>query len=103
MHPIIPLKVETRDTYWWALLRKRSWKKQEMASKCGVESKYTRPRVTRPMAEDPNVSTRRISANLGISHGCAYHVFSPLVKNGLVKLGQLSSKPKKVNMFIPYY
>lgn len=49
----------------------------------------------RLIAEDPNVSTRRIAAALGISHGSAYYVLSALVEKGFVKLGNFARNPIK--------
>ena len=44
---------------------------------------------------NPNLSTRQIASEVGISNGSAYYVISALVKKGFVKLENFKNNPRK--------
>ena len=49
----------------------------------------------RLIAENPEMSTRRVADEAGISNGSAYYVLTALVEKGFVKLGNFKKNPRK--------
>ena len=54
-----------------------------------------RLRVMRLISQNPEVSTRQVAEDVGISNGSAYYVLTALVEKGLVKLGNFKNNPRK--------
>ena len=52
-------------------------------------------RVLRILDENPEMSTRDIAREVGISNGSAYYCVSALVNKGLVKMGNFSKSSNK--------
>ena len=49
----------------------------------------------RLISQTPEISTRQVAENVGISNGSAYYVLTALVEKGLVKLGNFKNNPRK--------
>jgi len=49
----------------------------------------------RLISQNPEVSTRQVAEDVGISNGSAYYVLTALVEKGLVKLGNFRNNPRK--------
>jgi hypothetical protein len=47
------------------------------------------------ISKNPEMSTRQVTAEVGISNGSAYYVITALVKKGRVKLGNLKKSPRR--------
>ena len=54
-----------------------------------------RLRVMRLISQNPEVSTRQVAEDVGISNGSAYYALTALVEKGLVKLGNFKNNPRK--------
>ena len=54
-----------------------------------------RLKVMRLISQKPEVSTRQVAEDVGISNGSAYYVLTALVEKGLVKLGNFKNNPRK--------
>ena len=52
-------------------------------------------RVIRMLENDPNISTREIAREVGISNGAAYYLLSALIEKGLVKVQNFSKSEQK--------
>ena len=52
-------------------------------------------RVMRMLENDPNISTREIAREVGISNGAAYYLLSALIEKGLVKAQNFSKSEQK--------
>ena len=52
-------------------------------------------KVMRLISQNPEMSTRQVADEVGISNGSAYYVFIALVEKGFVKLGNLRNNPRK--------
>lgn len=52
-------------------------------------------RVMRLIAVNPELSTRQVADEVGISNGSAYYVLTALVEKGFVKLGNFKNNPRK--------
>jgi EPS-associated MarR family transcriptional regulator len=49
----------------------------------------------RLISVNPEMSTRQVSDEVGISNGSAYYVLTALVEKGFVKLGNFKNNPRK--------
>jgi EPS-associated MarR family transcriptional regulator len=49
----------------------------------------------RLISQNPEMSTRRVADEVGISNGSAYYVLTALVEKGFVKLGNFKKSPRK--------
>ena len=54
-----------------------------------------RLKVLRLISQDPEMSSRNVADEVGISNGSAYYVLTALVKKGFVKLGNFRNNPRK--------
>ena len=52
-------------------------------------------KVMRLIAQNPEMSTRQVADEVGISNGSAYYVLTALVEKGFVKLGSFKNNPRK--------
>ena len=66
-----------------------------MASRRDVQQLEVRLKVMRLIAANPDLSTRDIAREVGISNGSAYYVLTALVEKGFVKLGNFKKSPHK--------
>jgi EPS-associated MarR family transcriptional regulator len=49
----------------------------------------------RLISQNPEMSTRQVADEVGISNGSAYYVLTALVEKGFVKLGNFKKNPRK--------
>ena len=68
-----------------------------MASTRHERQEETRFRVMRLLDENPQVSTRQIAKEVGISNGAAYYCVTALIEKGLVKIQNFSKSDQKSN------
>ena len=61
-----------------------------MASRREEQQAEIRLKVMRLIAENPEMSSRQVADNVGISNGSAYYVLTALVAKGFVKLENLT-------------
>jgi EPS-associated MarR family transcriptional regulator len=54
-----------------------------------------RLQVLRLKSQNPEMSTRQLADEVGISNGSAYFVLTALVEKGFVKLGNFKKNPRK--------
>ena len=66
-----------------------------MASRREEQQAEVRLKVMRLISQKPEVSTRQVAEDVGISNGSAYYVLTALVEKGLVKLGNFKNNPRK--------
>ena len=66
-----------------------------MASRREQQQAETRLKVMRLIFQNPEMSTRQIADDVGISNGSAYYVITALVEKGFVKLGNFKNNPRK--------
>ena len=66
-----------------------------MASRREQQQAETRLKVMRLISQDPEISTRQIADEVGISNGSAYYLLTALVEKGFVKLGNFKNNPRK--------
>ena len=66
-----------------------------MASRREEQQEEVRLRVMRLIAGNPEMSTRQVAEEVGISNGSAYYVLTALVEKGFVKLGNFKNNPRK--------
>ena len=66
-----------------------------MASRREEKQEEIRLRVMRLISHNPEMSTRQVADEVGISNGSAYYVLPALVKKGFVKLGNFKKDPRK--------
>lgn len=66
-----------------------------MASRREEQQAEVRLKVMRLISQTPEVSTRQVAEDVGISNGSAYYVLTALVEKGLVKLGNFKNNPRK--------
>ena len=66
-----------------------------MASRREEQQEDVRLRVMRLIAGNPEMSTRQVADEVGISNGSAYYVLTALVEKGFVKLGNFKNNPRK--------
>ena len=58
-----------------------------MASRREEQQTEIRLKVVRLISQNPEMSTRQVADEIGISNGSAYYVLTALVEKGFVKLG----------------
>ena len=66
-----------------------------MASRREEHQEDVRLRIMRLISENPELSTRQIAAEVGVSNGSAYYVLTALVQKGFVKLENFRQNPRK--------
>ena len=66
-----------------------------MASRRDEQQAYTKLRVMRILSKNPEMSTRKIADEIGISNGSAYYVLTALVEKGAVKLANFQKSSRK--------
>ena len=66
-----------------------------MASRREDRQAEIRLRVMQIISQNPEVSTRQVADEVGISNGAAFYVLAALVEKGLVKLGNFKKNPRK--------
>ena len=66
-----------------------------MASRRDEQQASIRLKVMRLISVNPEMSTRQVADEVGISNGSAYYVLTALVEKGFVKLGNFKNNPRK--------
>ena len=66
-----------------------------MASRRNEQQAAIRLKVIRLISANPEMSTRQVADEVGISNGSAYYVLTALVEKGFVKLGNFKNNPRK--------
>ena len=66
-----------------------------MASRREVQQAEIYLKVMRLISQNPDISTRQVADEVGISNGSAYYVLTALVEKGFVKLGNFKNNPRK--------
>jgi EPS-associated MarR family transcriptional regulator len=66
-----------------------------MVSQRDIQQLEVRLKVMRLIAANPELSTRDVAREVGISNGSAYYVLTALVEKGFVKLGNFKQSPRK--------
>ena len=66
-----------------------------MASRREVQQAEIRLKVMRLISQNPDISTRQVADEVGISNGSAYYVLTALVEMGFVKLKNFKKNPRK--------
>ena len=66
-----------------------------MASTRQERQEETRFRVMRLLSENPEITTRQIAKEVGISNGAAYYCVTALIEKGLVKIQNFSKSDSK--------
>jgi MarR family. len=66
-----------------------------MASRRDKQQAEIRLKVMRLISQNPEMSTRQIADEVGISNGSAYYVLTALIEKGFVKLGNFKKNPRK--------
>lgn len=66
-----------------------------LASRREEQQAETRLKVMRLISQNPEMSSRQVADEVGISNGSAYYVLTALVEKGFVKLGNFKTSPRK--------
>ena len=66
-----------------------------MASRRDEQQAEIRLKVMRLISQNPEMSTRQVADEVGISNGSAYYVLTALVEKGFVKLSNFKKNPRK--------
>ena len=66
-----------------------------MASRREERQAEIRFKVMRLISQNPEMSTRQVADEIGISNGSAYYVLTALVEKGFVKLSNFKKNPRK--------
>jgi len=66
-----------------------------LASRREEQRAEIRLKVMRLISQNPEMSTRQVADEVGISNGSAYYVITALVEKGFVKLGNFRKNPRK--------
>ena len=66
-----------------------------MASRREEQQAEVRLKVMRLISQKPEMSTRQVADEVGISNGSAYYILTALVEKGFVKLGSFKKNPRK--------
>ena len=66
-----------------------------MASRRDEQQAANRLKVMRLISVNPEMSTRQVADEVGISNGSAYYVLTALVGKGFVKLGNFKNNARK--------
>ena len=67
----------------------------KLASRRDEQQAEIRLQVMRLIAQNPEMSTRQVADEVGISNGSAYYVLAALVEKGFVKLENFKRNPRK--------
>ena len=66
-----------------------------MASRREEQQAEVRLKIMRLISQKPEMSTRQVADEVGISNGSAYYILTALVEKGFVKLGNFKKNPRK--------
>ena len=66
-----------------------------MASRREEQQAEVRLKVMRLISQKPEMSTRQVADEVGISNGSAYYILTALIEKGFVKLGNFKKNPRK--------
>ena len=66
-----------------------------MASRREEQQAEIRLKVMRLISQKPEMSTRQVADEVGISNGSAYYILTALIEKGFVKLGNFKKNPRK--------
>ena len=66
-----------------------------LASRREEQRAEIRLKVMRLISQNPEMSTRQVADEVGMSNGSAYYVLTALVEKGFVKLGNFRKNPRK--------
>ena len=66
-----------------------------MASRREEQQAEVRLKVMRLISQEPEMSTRQVADEVGISNGSAYYILTALIEKGFVKLGNFKKNPRK--------
>ena len=66
-----------------------------MASRRTEQQAEIRLKVMRLISQNPEMTTRQVADEVGISNGSAYYVLTALVEKGFVKLWNFKKNPRK--------
>lgn len=66
-----------------------------LASRRDEQQAEIRLQVMRLIAQNPEMSTRQVADEVGISNGSAYYVLAALVEKGFAKLENFKRNPRK--------
>ena len=66
-----------------------------MASRRTEQQAEIRLKVMRLISQSPEMTTRQVADEVGISNGSAYYVLTALVEKGFVKLWNFKKNPRK--------
>ena len=66
-----------------------------MASQREEQQAEIRLKVMRLISQKPEMSTRQVADEVGISNGSAYYILTALIEKGFVKLGNFKKNPRK--------
>jgi len=66
-----------------------------VASRREEQQAEVRLKVMRLISQKPEMSTRQVADEVGISNGSAYYILTALVEKGFVKLGNFKKNPRK--------
>lgn len=66
-----------------------------MASRRSEQQEEIRFRMLRLLDENPELSTRQLADQMGISNGAAYYCLNALIEKGFVKLGNFQRAESK--------
>ena len=66
-----------------------------MASRREEQQAEVLLKVMRLISQKPEMSTRQVADEVGISNGSAYYILTALVEKGFIKLGNFKKNPRK--------
>ena len=66
-----------------------------MASRRDEQQAEIRLKVMRLIWGNPEMSSRQVANEVGISNGSAYYILTALIEKGFVKLGNFKKNPRK--------
>jgi len=66
-----------------------------VASRREEQQAEVRLKVMRLISLNPEMSTRQVADEVGISNGSAYYILTALIEKGFVKLGNFKKNPRK--------
>ena len=66
-----------------------------MASRREEQQAEVRLKVMRLISQKPEMSTRQVADEVGISNGSAYYILTALVEKGFIKLGNFKKNSRK--------
>lgn len=68
-----------------------------MASRRDEERAYAQLKIMRLISESPEISTRQLAEEAGVSHGSAHYILAALVEKGWVKIQNFAKNPRKLS------